>query len=283
MSQGWKTIPRSLFLSKNNLIKDKKIRLGFEKKYILLKEFQLLKKRLAGQLVATKNLVENLRLTKDDGEMMMLKKAVNLTQEAFQFIKLKLKPDQSEKQVSWLMEKYIKNRGADLAFPIIVASGPNSSIPHYQTGSRKLKKNDLVLIDAGVKYKGYCADMSRTFFLGKPKPEWRKVHKIVKTSQDKCFNYLTANQKKLIKANDLDRVARNYIKSQGYGKYFIHNLGHGIGLNIHEKPHISPRSKMILKPNMVFTLEPGIYLAGKFGIRIEDTVIGFEASSLTKS
>lgn len=248
--------------------------MGFEGSNIKFAEYKRLKHKLTVKLVPTKNIIENLRMIKSPEEIENIKKAVSLTKKAFTFIKKQLKPGKTEKQISWQMEKFFKENGADqLAFPIIAASGANSSIPHYQTGNRKLKKNDIVLIDAGCKINGYYSDMTRTFFIGKLKPEWKKIYKIVKSAQQKALSYVKARHLHRIKSNQLDKVARDYIKSKGFGKKFIHNLGHGLGLDIHEKPYISPKSKQTLRSGMAFTIEPGIYLPGKFGIRIEDTVV----------
>lgn len=249
-----------------------KFSLGFEENDLGWKTYQGLKKKLKLNLIPTKNIIESLRIVKDKQEIKNIKKAISLTKKAFKFIKPKLKPGRTENQIAWQIEKFIKENGANLAFQIIVASGPNSAIPHYQTGKRKLKSNDIVLIDAGAKVNGYCADMTRTFFIGRPKPVWKKVFNIVKTAQKKAISYVNPRDLHQLKANRVDKTVRNYIKSQGFEKYFIHSTGHGIGLDIHEKPYISPKSKQTLKPGMVFTIEPGIYIKNKFGVRIEDTM-----------
>lgn len=205
-----------------------------------------------------------------------IKKACNITIKSLQQIKLCLKPGVSEKQIKIKLEKIMKqNKAQGFAFPTIVAFGPNTSIPHHKTGLRKLRKNDIVLIDSGAKYGGYCGDITRTFFVGKPKPQWLKVYKIVKQAQQKTINYLKTRSFKrpgLVFAKKVDKVCRDYIKSKGYGKNFTHSTGHAMGKKVHELPRISPKSKAKLKPGMIFTIEPGIYLKNKFGIRIEDMV-----------
>lgn len=256
--------------------------LAFEANYLRWQSWQKITKMLHVKLLPTLSLVEDIRLIKEDGEIKNIKKACQITKKAFKFIKNSVKSGSSEQQVSWLMEKYFHEHGAEgLAFPIIVASGPNSAIPHYQTGKRKIKANDIIIIDAGCKVNGYCSDMTRTFFVGKPKSEWLKVYDIVKKTQQKTIDYVnagllhkaSAKPGVYILAKNIDRVCRNYIKNQGYGEKFIHSTGHGIGLEVHEEPRISPKSKTRLKKGMVFTIEPGIYLPGKLGVRIEDVVI----------
>ena len=271
---------KSLIVDRRSPITNYNFHLGFEENNLTYKQFKNLKKKLKIKLIPTKTIIENLRIIKDKNEIKNIKKAVSLTKKAFKFIKKQLKSGKIEKQIAWQMEKFFKENGTDqLAFPIIVASGFNSAVPHHQASNRKLKKNDIVLIDAGCKINGYCSNMTRTFFIGKPRPEWKKVYEIVKSSQQKTLQKvqpLTRNPKgglNPISANQLDKIARSHIKSCGYGKYFIHGLGHGIGLDIHEKPYISPKSKQTLRSCMAFTIEPGIYIPGKFGVRIEDVVI----------
>lgn len=266
-----------LFTLLNSLVSNEGFLLGFEENDLKYNEYKRLKDKLKAELVPMKNLVENLRIIKDESEIEKIKKACQITKKAFDYIKNQLKPDRTEKQINWLMEKFFRQNGADdLAFPIIVASGSNSAIPHHQTSNRKLQKNDLVLIDAGCKHQAYCSDITRVFFIGKPKPEWQKIYNIIKTAQQKTIDYLKSsiiNHKSWLKACQLDKIAHQYIRTKGYGKYFIHRTGHGLGLAVHEKPHIDQKSQQTLKPAMAFTIEPGIYLPGKFGIRIEDTVV----------
>jgi len=203
-------------------------------------------------------------------------KACFIAAKTFTHIKKNILPGLTEKQLAFKINRTMKFFGAsDLAFRTIVAIGPNSSTPHHKTTNRKIKANDIILLDFGCKINGFCSDISRTIFVGQPKPEWLKVYKIVQAAQKKSFLFLKSsilNRKSYIKASDLDHVARNYIEKKGYKNKFIHGLGHGIGTRVHQYFKISPNSKTILKPGMVFTIEPGIYLENKFGVRIEDTV-----------
>jgi len=183
----------------------------------------------------------------------------------------------------------MKDLGAQgLAFRPIVAFGNHTSIPHHKPTDRKLKQNDIVLLDFGCKVDGFCSDFSRTFFIGQPKPEWQKVYRIVKISQQKVLgaHRVWSTQGTSVKAAQIDSIARDYIKKQGYGKQFVHGLGHGIGTRVHQYFKIGPKSKAIIKPGMVFTIEPGIYMKNRFGVRIEDVVYlsssGLQILTLTK-
>ena len=207
-------------------------------------------------------------------EINLFKTSCAAAGQTFNIIKKIIRPGWTEKQIAYQINKTMKFCGSQsLAFRTIVASGPNSSIPHHKTTNRKIKTNDIVLLDFGCKYNGFCSDISRTIFIGSPKPEWLKVHKIIQTAQQKVFTHrVWFTQDTPVKASFVDGIARNFISKKGFGKNFIHGLGHGIGTKVHQYFKISPKSKTILKPGMVFTIEPGIYIKGKFGIRIEDTV-----------
>jgi Xaa-Pro dipeptidase len=155
------------------------------------------------------------------------------------------------------------------AFETIVASGSCSAFPHGVCSDRKIRKGDLVVIDVGAAYKFYRSDMTRTLVAGKPSEKQTKIYNIVKTAQEKAFETLKLN----VKAADVDGVARKIIADAGYGEYFVHSLGHGVGLEVHEPPTLSPESKEVLAAGNVVTVEPGIYLVGYGGVRIEDTVL----------
>ena len=179
-------------------------------------------------------------------------------------------PGAREIEIVAELERFIRYQGARAsAFDIIVASGPNSSQPHHLSGVRKLKNNEPVLIDLGVDYQGYKSDLTRVLFLGKINILVRKVYDIVLKAQELAIKRIRPGAEMA----EIDRVARDYIASQGYGAYFTHNLGHGFGLEVHEAPHLSGKEASAIKPKMTFTVEPGIYLPGKFGIRIEDMVL----------
>jgi len=196
-------------------------------------------------------------------------KACLIAGQTFARIKKFIRPGKTEKEISYKINKIMRSLGASKkAFQTIVAAADHSSIPHHKTTDRKIQKNDIILLDFGCKINGFCSDLSRTIFIGQPRPEWLKVYNIVKTAQKKAFKKLNNS----IRASDLDLVCRDYISKMGFGKNFIHGLGHGIGTRVHQYFKISPKSNIILKPGMIFTIEPGIYIENKFGVRIEDTV-----------
>jgi len=168
------------------------------------------------------------------------------------------------------LERFMRYAGARAeAFDLIVASGPNSSQPHHLSGNRKLRNNEPVLIDLGVEYEGYKSDLTRVFFLGKINILARKAYKAVLEAQDLAIKMVKPG----VKLAEIDKVARDYLAKNGYAGRFGHNLGHGFGLEVHEEPRIGPHSQGLTEPGMVFTVEPGVYLPGKFGIRIEDMVL----------
>jgi Xaa-Pro dipeptidase len=164
----------------------------------------------------------------------------------------------------------MKNQGlSGPSFDTIIGSGPNSALPHYTAGDKVLNPGDSIVIDFGGMYQGYCSDMTRTVMLGKATSEYKEVYEAVKGGQLRALEAVKPG----MKASDIDAAARNYITEKGYGDYFIHRTGHGIGMEVHEEPYINNISDTVLQPGMVFSIEPGVYLPGKFGVRIEDLVM----------
>jgi Xaa-Pro aminopeptidase len=221
----------------------------------------------------TENLVEELRLLKCKEEIQILKAASNLGSEGFDYICSLLKEGISEEEIALELEIFWKRKkGQKTAFDPIIAFGVNSSMPHYRAGKAVLKKGQHVLIDIGVTYQHYHSDMTRVVYFGKPDPKIIEIHKIVQQAQNKALELCRPGT--LI--GELDATARDFIASQGYGKYFTHSLGHGVGLDIHEFPSLRnkpPYQNMPLKTGMVITIEPGIYLKDLGGVRIEDTIV----------
>lgn len=216
-----------------------------------------------------KSLITSLRLLKEGEELLNVKKACSIAAKAFEIIKPKIKEGVTEREIAIEIEYTMQKMGASgKSFDLIVAFGPNSALPHHETSLRKLKKNEVVLIDFGCIYERYCSDMTRTFFYGKPNDEFLKVYDIVDKAQKMGIKAVKSG----IAARTIDKICRDYISEKGYGQYFIHGTGHGVGLEIHEEPSLNTKSNAILKKGMTITVEPGIYLYGKFGIRIEDTV-----------
>ncbi|MBR3628136.1 MAG: aminopeptidase P family protein, partial [Elusimicrobia bacterium] len=234
--------------------------------------FQLLKDKLNKNkiLLYTDNQsVLKKRIIKNKEEIKNIKKACEIVSEVFETVKKKIVPGMMEIDIHFKIEEEFAKRHVVQSFKTIVASGPNSANPHHISGNRKIQRNDIVLIDMGCIYNGYCSDLTRTFFIGKEEKNKRKIWNIVKQAHDESLIKVKQN----IKASDIDFFARNLIRQEGYGKNFIHTTGHGVGLDIHEAPSIGQKSKDILKEGMIITIEPGIYLDKKFGVRIEDTVL----------
>jgi len=247
-------------------------RIGFEERHLAFAEFAGIKEYAKGgfDLIPTHGTIEDRRQVKDKQEIARIRKATRITGLALQHTKKFLKPGIKEVEVVAELERFIRYQGARAsAFDIIVASGCNSSRPHHLSGSRRLRDNEPVLIDLGVDFQGYKSDLTRVFFLGKIKVLVRKVYDTVLSAQELAIKRIRPGAEMA----EIDRVAREYIRSEGYAGYFTHNLGHGFGLEVHEDPRISPKEASALKPGMTFTVEPGIYLPGKFGIRIEDMVL----------
>ncbi|MBO7432079.1 MAG: aminopeptidase P family protein [Elusimicrobia bacterium] len=209
------------------------------------------------------------RIIKNKEEIKNIKKACNIVSEVFETVKKKVVSGMTELDIHFKIEEEFAKKHVVQSFKTIVASGPNSANPHHVSGNRKIQKNDIVLIDMGCIYNGYCSDLTRTFFVGKEDKNKRNIWNIVKKAHDKALQ----NVKQNMKASDIDLFARDTIKQTGYDKNFIHTTGHGVGLDIHEAPTIGAKSKDVLKEGMVITIEPGIYLEKKFGVRIEDTVL----------
>ena len=218
------------------------------------------------------------RLIKTPKELEIIKKAVKKGAKAFDEFAKVIETGLDEYELSFRFKEKLTKRGRrDLSFEPIVAINENAAKPHAVVTNKKLKKGDLLLLDAGIKYKRYCSDRTRTICVNEkismakkqkfPK-DIQKVYDIVLKAQEKAIKSIKVG----MKASELDKIARDVITKAGYGKYFVHSLGHGVGLDIHEWPFINSRNDLILKEGMVFTIEPGIYLPGEFGIRIEDMV-----------
>jgi Xaa-Pro aminopeptidase len=216
-----------------------------------------------------KNSIIEQRTIKNKEEIKNIKKACDIVSKVFETVKKKVVPGMTELDIHFKIEEEFAKNHVVQSFKTIVASGPNSANPHHISGNRKIRKNDIVLIDMGCVYKGYCSDLTRTFFVGKESKQQVKIWNIVKQAHDEALIKVNQN----MKTSDIDLSARNKIKQEGYEKNFIHTTGHGVGLDIHEAPVIGSKSNEILKEGMVITIEPGIYLEKKFGVRIEDTVL----------
>ncbi len=236
------------------------------------RDYRHLAKELHGKSKITfqNNLVWMLRRVKDDEELALMRKAGELTcqgmKAAYEFIK----PGIKEYQVAAEIEYSMRINGSwGTAFDTIVASGPRSAFPHGGCTEREIREGDLVVVDIGASYRYYRSDMTRTFTAGKPSEKQKKIYEIVKTAQEKAFNSIRSG----VKAKKIDAEAREIIDEAGYSENFVHSLGHGVGLEIHEPPTLSQQSKDKLELGNVITVEPGIYIVGFGGIRVEDTAI----------
>ncbi|MEW6170101.1 MAG: aminopeptidase P family protein [Candidatus Omnitrophota bacterium] len=266
-------ITDSFFQTVAQLLKKRKIKkLGFEAKGMDFATYVQLRKRLGKtpKLVATYDIVEDMRQIKTKEEIALIRKAVNITLEAFRFAKRILKPNLTENNFISKIERFVRDKGAEgFSFAPIAASGKNSSYPHAKSSNKKIGNNTSVTLDLGVSYRGYKTDLTRVFFLGRIPTELLNIYNIVCT----CQRQSIAKIKLGICAAQIDKEARTLIAEKGFGRFFKHSTGHGIGLEVHEKPFISKRSIQTIAAGMVFTIEPAIYLPNRFGVRIEDMVL----------
>ncbi|MCL5784822.1 MAG: Xaa-Pro peptidase family protein [Patescibacteria group bacterium] len=265
--RGHKKTTADLFKKHKKEIKS----LGIEEDNLTVAEYKVFSKHFKN----TKHFeVSHLRSIKTPKEINKIEKACRLGDLAFKHILKKFKVGVTEKEIAQEMENFIKCRGAGISFPTIVAFGKNSSVPHHQTGETKLTGNDFVLLDFGVKLNNYCSDMTRTIFVGQPTVKQKEIYDVVLAAQQKAVDFINSaiKAKKEITAAEVDKIARDYIIAKGYSS-IPHSLGHGVGLEVHEGPHLSPKSKDILKAGMVFSIEPGIYLSDFGGVRIEDLFV----------
>ncbi len=246
-------------------------KIGFEGNNLTFLEYRALKKFAAVSPIT----LSDLRLIKSTEEINCIKKSCRVGDKAFEYIIKEFKIDISEKEIAEKIVSFIKSQGDDISFYPIVAFGKHSSVPHHQAGKTKLKKDQIILLDFGVKFNNYCSDMTRTVFFGSATTEFKRIHKTVLTAQQKAFQYINSQLSMVngkLLAKDIDKIARKYILEQGFPN-IIHSVGHGIGIGVHESPHLSPDSKDIIKTGMVFSVEPGIYIEGYGGVRIEDLVL----------
>ena len=226
----------------------------------------------APELMATRKVVEPLRAVKDADELAAIERAVAITDETFSYICGWLRAGMTEKQVAQEIERHMLELGADgLAFESIVASGPNAALPHAVPTDRAIQLGEPVTFDIGSRYAGYCSDMTRTVCLGEPGDQARALYDLVLRAQEAC----EAGLRPGLTGQQADALARDVIAAAGHEEQFSHGLGHGVGLEIHEAPRLSKFAKddQVLEPGMVITVEPGVYLAGQLGVRIEDTAV----------
>jgi Xaa-Pro aminopeptidase len=219
---------------------------------------------------STADVVDQVRAVKDVGELKLIARACEISDLAFETVAPTIEPGETESSIAWRLEKVMRESGAEaLSFDTIVASGPNAALPHHRAGERQVREGEPIVIDFGARYEGYCADMTRTICVGRPTDQFRQIYDIVLGAQ----LTVTATLKAGMTGADADKIARDIIEKAGHGDKFGHSLGHGIGLAVHEFPRVGPGANDILVDNMPFTNEPGIYIPGWGGVRIEDTMV----------
>ncbi len=244
--------------------------LGFEEEYLTVEEFTGLEKDLKAKLVPMGKQINKFREVKQQWELERMRKAQEITDQAFTEVLGRIQPGMTEKQLqAELIYCLYKNGGDGLSFDPIVVSGPNTSLPHGVAGDRVIREGDFITMDFGALYQGYCADMTRTVAVGYATEEMEKVYNTVLQAQLAGI----AATKAGVTGAQVDGAARKVITDAGYGEFFGHGYGHSIGMQVHEAPNCNPSGETPMQVNMVCSAEPGIYLPGKFGVRIEDLVV----------
>jgi Xaa-Pro aminopeptidase len=267
------TVERDLFsgLSDLSVLKGTRIKLGFETNHLTCQIYRRLKLLLPDcLLVPTEGIVEALTIRKDKGEIEKIRKAAQITDRAFSEILDFIKPGVKEMDVAAELEYRMKRYGSSAPyFETIVASGKRGALPHGIASGKRIKKGEFVTMDFGAVFQGYTADMTRTVVVGKANKKQKQVYDLVLKAQRRGISRARPG----VKACDLDKTAREVIKKAGYGEYFGHGLGHGIGLVVHDNPAVNPTNQRCLEPGMVITIEPGVYLPDWGGVRIEDDIL----------
>ncbi len=250
-------------------------RMGFEGMRISWEQYQkfiqaLAKENLSVEMVKGDQVIAPLRLIKDAEEINIMRKALEIAESAFESLVQTLVPGMTEKEIAWAFEKQMREGGAEsLSFHTIMASGPNSALPHATPGNRSIREKEPLLFDWGARLDGYCSDTTRTIFMGAPTDLTQRIFDLVL----KANRAATTAIRPGASTKAIDVIARDIIREGGYGAYFGHGLGHGVGMAVHEPPRLSPLNETRLEPGMVLTVEPGIYLPGKTGVRLENMVL----------
>lgn len=220
--------------------------------------------------VGIDNVLQKIRIIKDETELAKIQKAVSISAKAFNELLPLIKEGMTENELAWKLEMLMRENGAEkISFELIVASGTNGAMPHAKASGRKMQKGELITIDFGCSFAGYVSDVTRTVALGPVSGKLVEVYETVKTAQEMGCKAVKAG----ISGIEIDRICRDYISSKGYGEYFLHGTGHGVGMEVHELPYVSGANKEPLPENSVITVEPGIYIEGLGGVRIEDTIV----------
>jgi Xaa-Pro aminopeptidase len=244
---------------------------GFEDHQMAVRTLKKLEEKLPDGVVleGAGGTVEKLRRVKDKAELAAIATAAELADEIWRWSLERGLAGRSELDVARAAEARMREQGAEPSFPTIVAAGPNGALPHAEPGEREIGRGELVVFDMGAKLDGYCSDGTRTFATGEPGEQARAVYETVREAQAAALGAVKAG----VRGEDVDAVARELISAAGHSERFGHGLGHGVGLEVHEDPRVSPRSEDVLESGEVVTIEPGIYLPGELGVRIEDLVV----------
>lgn len=260
-------IPEEVALQVKNLGITK---LGFEQDHLTFSSYKTYEKEVDAEMVPVSGAIEKLRLIKTDSEIKILKEAADIADAAFKHILDFIRPGISELDVSNELEFFMRKAGAtSSSFDIIVASGHRSALPHGVASDKIIEKGEFVTLDFGAYHKGYVSDITRTLAVGEPSEKLKEIYNIVLEAQLRGMDGIKPG----MSGKEADALTRDYITAKGYGEYFGHSTGHGIGLEVHEGPGLSVKSDIILEPGMVVTVEPGIYIPGLGGVRIEDDTL----------
>lgn len=244
--------------------------LGFEKDDVTFGMYELYNEKVDAELKAVSGIIEKLRMVKSADEIEILKQAAKIADDAFAHICTFIKPGVTELEVSNELEMFMRKQGAtSSSFDTIVASGERGALPHGVATDKVIQSGELVTLDYGALYNGYISDITRTVAVGEPSEKMKEIYEVTRVAQQLALEQIKPGMTGI----EADAIARDYIKSKGYGEAFGHSTGHGIGLEVHEGPGLSFRSETVLIPNMAVTVEPGIYLPGIGGVRIEDDII----------
>ena len=246
-------------------------RLGMEYRSMRLLELRQIEKDAPGSSFEEADpFLARLRMVKDTEEIATMREAIRISEEALQAMLDQVRPGQTEMEVQNLLHIELLHKGAHgMGFDPLILSGPRAALPHATAADRTLQPGDCLIIDFGGKIGSYTADITRTIAIGTDNPEWKEIYEVVKEANATARRLARPD----VKAEDVDRAARGVIEKAGYGEYFTHRTGHGLGLDVHEPPYIVAGDKTPLQPGMTFTIEPGIYIPGKYGVRIEDDVL----------
>lgn len=269
---GYDIVPaKSMVVTLSGLCSQEKIKsIVFDPQRLTVSFYEYLSRCKNIKFVSQEGLATLLRMVKDENEINCIRQACKISVQAMNFALKKLRVGITEHELVNETEYFIRKNGGDkVAFETIIASGENTVYPHHNPGNRKIKSNEFVVIDLGAVYQGYHSDLTRTVFLGKLNNTCAKIYNSVDQAQKVGVKSLRPG----IKTSEIDRQTRNKIKESRLDKYFVHGTGHGVGLEIHELPVIGKKNKTVLQPGMVVTVEPGVYVPGIGGVRIEDTVL----------